>query len=273
MKRMIYQVKVGNNTPPYYDVCIASVKRYCQRYNIDHIVQTEPILKIRPLKSQRSEEAVNRLGYLPIYEKENAFNYLRDYQQIAIVDSDVYIVDTSPNVFDNFDDSMDAVFAGVIEQSMPNTDQYNNKIRKYSEGQYGKLAKKVKWPQSTAFGYDFFNMGVMVFTDGIEAYLGGQTPEQFIRRREFEGFVNGEGNWRWSTDQTLLNYWIRKSNMPVKNLDWRWNTLFKGVRDEYLSEAYFIHFFLSNNLPQKGREIPSIVKDLSLAHEIKYGHK
>ena len=111
----------------------------------------------------------------------------------------------------------------------------------------------------------------MVFSSKIKEYLNGETPLEFIRRKEFERFVNGEGNWKWSTDQTLLNFWVRKSGMKRKNIDWKWNALFKGIKDEKLPEAHFIHFFLSGNLPQKGAEIPSIIKNLDNATKIK-GH-
>lgn len=270
MKRLIYQVKVGPNPPAYYDICIKSATEYCKKYNIDHIVQTEPILKIRPLNSKRSEIAVDRLGYLPIYEKENAFNYLDQYDQIAIVDSDIYIRDTAPNIFDELDE--DTIFAGVQEKDMPLTEQYVRKINGYSNGQYSRLTD-VKWDQSKEYGYAFYNMGLMLFSNKIKEYLNGETPEQFIRRKEFERFVNGEGNWRWSTDQTLLNYWVRKSGMKLKFLDWKWNVLFKGVRDEVLPKSYFVHFFLSNNLPKKGAEIQNIIKDLSKASSVDYRHK
>ena len=133
MKTLIYQVKVG--TPPaFYDTCIDSVKRYCAKYNINHIIQKEPILKIRPLNSCRSGPAVERLGYLPIYEKENAFNYLGEYDKICIVDADIYIRDTAPNIFDEID--LETPFAGVRECDMPLTPQYFTKIEKFSRGQY-----------------------------------------------------------------------------------------------------------------------------------------
>ena len=270
MERLIYQVKVGPNPPIYYDTCIRSAEEYCKKYNIDHIVQTEPILKIRPLNSKRSQQAVERLGYLPIYEKENAFNYLDKYDQIAIIDSDIYIRDTAPNVFDELEE--DTVFAGVMEKDMPLTQQYVHKIRSYSNGQYSKLADDT-WDKSNEYGIAFYNMGLMLFSNKIKEFLNGETPEQFIRRKEFERFVNGEENWKWSTDQTLLNYWVRKSGMKTKNLDWKWNVLFKGVRDEVLPESYFMHFFLSNNLPKKGAEIQNIIKDLSKASDLDYKHK
>ena len=84
MKRMIYQVAVGKQSK-LYEYCIQSVANYCNKYNMTHIVQREPILKIRPDMSRtgRSKEAVERLGYMPIYEKENAFTYLNQYEQVC----------------------------------------------------------------------------------------------------------------------------------------------------------------------------------------------
>ena len=269
MNNMIYQVKVGPTPPSFYDTCITSVAAYCEKYGIDHIVQTEPLLKIRPVNSHRSERAVERLGYLPIYEKENAFDYLDKYDNIAIVDSDIFIRDTAPNIFDEINEG--DVFAGVIEREMPLTPEYVQKVNAYARGQYASLTD-VDWKWNPPHGAEFFNMGLMVFSNKIAEYLNGETPEQFIRRPEFERFVNGEGNWKWSTDQTLLNYWVKKSGMKTKHLDWKWNALFKGVRDEVLPEAYFMHFFLANNLPQKGAEIPSIINNLSSAGNIK-GHR
>lgn len=267
MKCLIYQVNVGSS-PKFYDFCIGSVQKYCDKFNIDHIVETEPKLKIQPIASKRSKEAVERLGYLPIFEKEVAFNYLDRYDAIAIIDADIYIRDNAPNIFDELGD---ATFAAVAEREMPLTPEYTTKILKYSQGQYKPLSD-VNWKWSSTHGAEFYNMGLMLCSNKLLEYLNGQTPEQFIRRPEFERFVNGEGNWKWSTDQTLLNYWIKKSNMKVKNLSWKWNTLFKAVKDSALEDSYFLHFFLSSKLPKKGEEIPYIVNNLPQASQFK-GHK
>lgn len=265
-KNLIFQVAVGE-VKPFYETCIQSAKTYAERIGADHFVLREPKLKITPVKSCRSENAL-RLGYLPIYEKEVAFDYLDQYDSIAIIDSDIFIRDTAPNIFDELD--ADTVFAGVYEKDMPLTNEYVKKIQAYSNGQYSPVPNSNMTKGS--FGYAFMNMGLMVFSNKIIPYLNGQTPEQFIRRPEFEDFVNGKGNWKWSTDQTMLNVWVHKSGMKIKPLDWKWNALFKGIQDDKLPEAHFIHFFLANNLPQKGKEIPSIIADLSKATTIQ-GHK
>ena len=81
MNRMIYQVSVGKPSK-LYEHCIQSVSDYCERYDIKHIILSQPKLRIKPdiFTSGRSEESYMKYGgYLPTYEKENAFEYLDDY--------------------------------------------------------------------------------------------------------------------------------------------------------------------------------------------------
>ena len=46
-KRLIYQVSIGKPSK-LYKICTESVNRYCEKYDIDHVVQTRPILNIKP---------------------------------------------------------------------------------------------------------------------------------------------------------------------------------------------------------------------------------
>ena len=106
MKNLIYQYYIpyeagdadigGVNMPDW----AAAGSRSAKAYNIDYVLQDQPILMITPdpFQTNRSKEATARLGYLPIYEKENAFTYLRSYDQVAIIDSDVYIRPDAPNL-------------------------------------------------------------------------------------------------------------------------------------------------------------------------------
>jgi len=257
MKRLIYQVYVGKRSK-LYDWCTASVLDYARWLGVDYIIQTEPILRVQPdpFVTNRSREAVERLGYLPIFEKENAFEYFDRYDDIAIIDSDVFIRPQSPSIFDELQGHD---FGVAIERDMPITEQYKNKIRGYSRMQYEGIHKsgKVNF-RPNDLGYEFGNMGVMLMGNEFPKYLKGQTPKQFLQRPEFQGFINGLGAWKWSTDQTLLNTWIRDSGMKWRGIDWRFNGLFTA--NKKIRECHFVHFFLKDKLPNRGENIEELKK-------------
>lgn len=260
MKQMIYQVYVHNRSN-LYDWCTESVAKYCEKYNIDHIIQSEPILRIKPnvFRTNRSEESYGKYGgYLPIYEKENAFDYFDEYDQIAIIDADIYIRDTAPNIFDELTDKH--CFGGVAERDMPLTPGYIGKIQNYSRMQYGSMQNiDFFWNDK---GAEFFNMGMMVMNKSITKYIKG-TAREFLERAEFQDFVDGMGPWKWSTDQTLLNTWIKKYKIPTKNLNWKWNGLYKGIEDPLIEACHFIHFFLRDKLPKRGEDIERLSDEIN----------
>jgi len=247
MRRLIFQVAVGE-VPWFYHPCMNSAQRYADRIGAHYLRLTEPMLRIVPKKSQRSENAL-RLGYLPIFEKEHGFSYLGEYDQVCILDADVYVRETAPDIFplaEVFD------FAGVVEQDLPLQEKYERKVRNYAADQYGDKNRR------------FYNMGVTVWSANVLTYLNGQTPKQFIERPEFEPYVNGEGKYRWSTDQTLLNTWVASENMHQRQLDWRWNCMYDYVVPTALHlNPYFVHFALASKMPRGGAEIPDIIAGLA----------
>ncbi|MDB4339501.1 hypothetical protein OAA57_00475 [bacterium] len=260
MKRMIYQVYTGKRSY-LYDHCVKSVEEYCKQHGIDHEVQRMPILRIKPdvFSTNRSKESYEKHGgFLPIYEKENAFSYWPKYDQIAVVDADIWIRPGAPNIFDDLDPKVD--FAGVVENSMPILPWYKQKILNYSRMQYASL--KIDWNPAPdrETGFPFMNMGLMVMNKSLAKYLNGETPNQFIRRAEFKAFVDGMGAWKWSTDQTLLNYWIRKERMKLQFLDWKWNALYTAIDNNKIKEANFVHFFLKDKLPNRGENVKELME-------------
>lgn len=259
MKRLIYQVYVGKKSA-LYDHCVDSVTAYCQKYGIHHEVQRHPILRIKPdvFATNRSKESYEKHGgFLPIYEKENAFGYFDEFDQVAIIDADIWIRPDAPNIFEDLEPEFDAGF--VAEREMPITDQYVAKIKNYSRMQYSTL-KHVNWKWNDR-GAEFYNMGMMVLNSkNMLKYLNGETPEQFIRRPAFKDFIDGQGAWKWSTDQTLLNTWVKEEKMAIKNMDWRWNGLYAA--NTQISECHFVHFFLKDKLPQKGENVQELMKNV-----------
>ena len=259
MKRLIYQVAVG---PPckLYEFCTASVADYATAHGITHIVQREPILRIKPdpATSGRSAQAVDRLGYLPIFEKENALAYLGEFDQVAVIDADVWVRPGSPNIFDETEAQAD--FAGVVERDMPLTKAYERKVQNHSKAQFGELIS-VEWDWNQ-WGANYFNCGVMVMNASLSSFLHGQTPKEFLHRPEFKWFVDGVGALKWSTDQTLLNWWLRDVHAHTRELPWWWNTLYGAVEPQWLDQANFVHFFLRDHLPNKGEDVAELVKTL-----------
>ena len=261
MKRLIYQVYTGNKLN-LYDHCTKSVMEYALHYDIDYVAQNKPIMRIKPdvFATNRSKESYEKYGgFLPIYEKENAFDYWDKYDQIAIIDADIWIRTGAPNIFDQLDDTTE--FAGVVERTAPILPWYQQKLANYTQMQYSSLTD-VDWKWNN-FGGHFYNMGLMLLDKNICKYLRGQTGKQFIERPEFKRFVDGLGAWNWSTDQTLLNYWVKKENMIQKELSWKWNALFTAIPDDKIKEAYFVHFFLKDKLPNAGEDVNQLMEKVT----------
>lgn len=260
MKQLIYQVYTGKQSN-LYDHCTASVKEYAQSIGADYYRQDQPILRIKPdpFTTNRSKESYEKYGgFLPIYEKENALAYLDDYDQVAIIDADIWIRPGSPSVFEAAGTDVD--FAGVLERDLPITPEYTAKLANYTRMQYSmpQIARMFDWKHPA--GADFYNMGLMVLNKSIQKYLKGQTPRQFLERQEFKPFIDGLGAWKWSTDQTLLNYWVKRERMKVTNLDFKWNGLFTGVTMDRIKECHFVHFFLKDKLPNRGENVEELMK-------------
>ena len=258
--RMIYQVSVGKPSK-LYEHCIQSVADYCEKHSIEHIVLTQPKLRIKPdiFATNRSEESYMKYGgYLPIYEKENAFEYLNYYDQIAIIDADIYIRPDAPNIFEDF--GTKHAYGAVCEREMDIQDWYKKKIINYSQMQYTPLVKKLDF-KPNHLGYEYFNMGMILLNSELfKPYLKGQDPHSFINRMEFKDFVDGVGAWKWSTDQTLLNYFLKRYNIPTKHMDGKWNGLYSAVNN--LKECHFVHFFLKDKLPEKGENVDELMEKI-----------
>ena len=213
--------------------CVASVAVYCQRFGFDHIVQREPVLKIVPRDSQRSPTALKD-GILPIFEKFQSFALLHEFDEILVLDADVWIRPTAPNIFHAVAPVWD--FGACVERQMPISPLYARKLDRYALGQYGDK------------NAPFANMGVRIIRRSLLPHLKGQTPTEFIHRPEFAKYVNGEGAYRWQTEQTFLNDWLRECGANVFALDWKWNGLFGMLQPGRIDEAHFVHFLLSDHL-------------------------
>ena len=264
MKRLIYQVALGKRR--LYDACGYSVSQYAKRIGADYKRQTEGLLRITPdpFLSNRSPDSIKPLGYLPIYEKENALGQLHHYDQVAVIDADVYVsLECNESIFDEVPPSV--ALGAVIESDLPLTEEYRRKLQTYSKMQYGqnrRIADLFTWDKHKAAR--FFNVGVMVVNKRFLDYMGGMTPRQWLLQPRFKPFIDGLGAWKWSTDQTLLNVFIKEEKVPTTSLPYKWNFLYGAADQSAIEQANFLHFFLSAKLKQGGDNIESILADLTV---------
>ena len=260
MKKLIYQVYTGKKSK-LYDHCTASVKAYAKRIGADYELQRNPILRIKPdvFMTNRSNESYEKHGgYLPIFEKENALAFLKTNDQVAIIDADVWVRDTAPDIFDDL--GTEAEFGGVMERDMPLTSNYVGKIANYSRMQYGMNPIRELFDWENKGGANLMNMGIMVMNQSFNRHLNNETPMQFLRRPRFKPFIDGVGAWKWSTDQTLLNVFMKEERVKVKELSWRWNGLYSA--NTRISECHFVHFFLKDKLPAQGENVEELMKNV-----------
>jgi alpha-N-acetylglucosamine transferase len=267
MRRLIYQVAVGPQSN-LYEHCIQSAAEYAKRIGADHIVQRQPKLRIVPDVFRTDREGKcggwKKLGYLPIFEKENAFELMDEYDQILILDADIYIRPTASNIFEDLPSEYG--FGGVCECDMPISAEHAVKIKQYSHMQYQQVAGRIKgWRYSDWGGLEFFNMGMMVLNSAvIKPFLRGQSPREFLMRPEFQDMLDGVGTYKWSTDQTLLNYWLKKDRIPVKHLDWKYNGLYGSLWGDNINACDFVHFYLKDKLPENGENVDSLMEKINV---------
>jgi hypothetical protein len=261
MKTLIYQVYVGKRSA-VHDLCVNSVKDYSECIGSDYICQTQPLLRIKPnpFTSNRSENSWKQHGgFLPIYEKENVFNHIYDYDRVCVIDNDIWIRPGTPNIFNEIKDED---IAAQFERELPADPSYRKRIKLYSEQQLEPL-KQYDWDWNENGG-NFFNSGVVIYNSSIKDILKGQKAKEFMDRVDFQDFIDGKGFWKWQTDQIMLNYWAKKENLKVKHLDWKWNALynpfFGGVDKDRAKEAHFVHFFQSGRLAQYARDTKDLLE-------------
>ena len=141
---------------------------------------------------------------IPIYEKENAFQFVDDYDQIGIIDADIYI---RP-------DAKSAIlgrcgFGAVVENSY----YYRGGMKKIVNYSYMHYERLHDFGGTlTQMNWDMSSMGMILLNcQNFKPYLQGQTPKEFLMRSEFKDFVDGVGTWKWSTDQTYLTFLLKVS--------------------------------------------------------------
>jgi hypothetical protein len=263
MKKLVYQIYIGKKLK-LYDHCTNSAKEYAERIGADYVCQTVPTLKIKPdiFSTNRHPNAWEKHGgFMPIFEKENVFDYFKDYDKCCVIDADIYVRPTAPDIFEELPDNY--TVGSVYECDLPVTNQYAAKIKQYSTNCWSAYMN-YDWNWNNKTGGDFFNSGVMLYNSKkMLEVLKGMTPREFLEQPMLKDFIDGKGWLKWQSDQMTLNYWFKAKNIEVKRLDWKWNSLYTAILEGKIKEAHFVHFFLKDKLPNGGENVQELMKHVS----------
>lgn len=234
MRLLVYQVAIGEQRP-LWQHCLDSVGIWCKRHGYDHHIQREPLLRIRPKNSQRSANAL-RLGYLPNLEKLAGLDHLPSYDGVIIMDADVWLRPNAPSIVPDLPPTCDV--AGCPERAMPIVPAYAKKLDWYERGQFG----PVQW-----VGLPFIQFGVVVYLRSFLRFVP-DGARALLARPDLQPFIDGQGSWKWQTEQTTMNWFLRSQRVHVHHFPHLWNGLYGVLNPGEIERCHAIHFFLSAHI-------------------------
>jgi len=209
MSNAIFQFFVGN---PYgYEKCIKSINNYCSKYNIKHIVS--------------NEKKINKAHIM--FEKYQFVELLNDptIDRILYVDADIMATPTSKNIFDEYPDN-NFMYAYDENDHTAHMDRDPYVFENLSE---------LNWPKNEKGKKQYFNAGLMLF------------PKELLLNNLSMFNIDDIPNWPniwYFGDQTIMNYWVVKNNIPFKTLNHSYNRMDLGNYDNFNDRytANFIHY-------------------------------
>ena len=213
-----------------YQYSIDSWKHFCNKYGAELLLMEDPVVDISQMNI--------------IWQRYFLFDILEaneiDYDQILMVDADTIVHPNCPNFFDETDHKYCMVHdAGSYDWILRGMEHYKKHVFQnewfdfwtYGNAGFQIVNKKHK---------DFFKSMTDFYFDNIDTIQHIQT------------------SYGTGTDQTPLNYMIRKHDIDLKLLPWKYNMGGMAKReiigDDMLHTkmGYVMHF---NGLPGKKEEV------------------
>lgn len=198
-KNLIYIVAIDHEissikNSDYSQYCIETWKYWCDKHNIDLIV---------------NKEHDTRFGR-PTWNKELIYDIGKDYEKIGVVDSDTMVKWDAPNIFDHFDTE----FCGIND--IADLSWVINSLDVY----------KKFFPNTEMDPMKYMNAGV-VFFHNKHLHIFKQVLDFYLNnKQELDNWSHGGGR-----EQTILNYFLEKNNVEKRFSDYSWNLLSMHRKD------------------------------------------
>ena len=221
-KTAIFTVAI--NSLDYFEYTLPTIERYAKKVGADFIVL--------------DKKRVDFYNYY--FERFYFAELLNIYDRVLYLDADIMVTPNAENIFEKYPDE--------------------NRLYAYHENDYneimdrdsfveGVMDKEMKWNKING-KYQYFNAGVMLVSSKHKQALSFNTE---IEQR----FLN-----KPLCLQTYLNYLVVKNKIPFGNLDYSFNRMFLGKKDEQCErlKADFIHY-AGHDTFSDGNKIETIKHD------------
>lgn len=216
MRRAIYTINILNRENEIFDVCVNSIKEYAKRIGVDFIERN----------SIQDHKLSNEIDYENIImEKFYIRELLNYYDRVLYLDADILIKKDSPDIFKEYSD---VNYLYKYNEIKFNNVQYDKQI------EIARRLYNINWSKSNGH-YDFYNAGVM---------LVSKAQKKVFNYNEDNYFVFNE--LPMIVDEPYLHYNIFRYNIPIKELDKKFNTMIY-----FEDDGWFLHF--ANVLDRKER--------------------
>ena len=229
---LMQNVKFGGKTKREYEYSIKSWRAYCKKYGHQHMMLEDPI------------QDLDYMGI--IWQRYFLFDLLDandvEYDQILMVDADTIIHPDAPDVFELTDGKWSGVYdTGNFDWICRTVENYNLHL----------------FPDEKPFSvYNYFNSGFQIINKTHRPFF--DTMRQF--------YDDNAEKIRWcqktfmvGTDQTPLNYMLRRENIARTVLPHKWNMSCMYAKEcvneqmQHTRAGYVMHF---NGIPNKDEMVP-----------------
>jgi len=233
-KNIVFIIDIKNNgkTKREYEISIKSWKHFCDKYDHQLIVMDEPIMKIEDMGV--------------IWQRYFLFDILEhnkiSFNQVCIVDADTIVHPDTPDFFELTDNKYTLVHDdGNFDWIIRSMENYNKHLFDTEE--------VFNW-------YEYYNSGFQIVNSSHKDFFN--TVKEF--------YLHNSDKIKWcqrtygvGTDQTPLNYLLRKESIEVKTLPYSYNMSCMNAKEcvneqmQHTKAGYVMHF---NGLPNKDESVP-----------------
>lgn len=214
-----------NNSP------IESIRTAANRWNCDFFELGD--LKYRQYNKSKLKNAGNWNGFAgtKVWQVIWCLENFSNYNKILILDTDVFVNSTAPNIFELIDDSYD--LAAVLDGNPGRMNNwfYNNSINLFSE--LNGCIDYLKYLDNfdlKKYKENYINTGVLLFNVNKISEKIKNLKYQILNNGKIFEYIETHNS---PIDQNLISAWISSQDLNLKILDNTWNWIAPDIIEEY----------------------------------------